>query len=124
MEGFEPSTIGLRPENDDLSTCFFITFNRGVRCLKCSTVHNGAALSPAKLPQVFLDRAVISPEADAAVADVETAARVRVAQLHRRSPAVARTEGLSPSGFMPFRNLNRSLSVDSTRVVFSAMVDW
>ena len=27
------------------------------------------------------------------------------------------------SGVMPFRNLNRSLSVDSTRVVFSAMMD-
>jgi hypothetical protein len=30
-----------------------LTFNRDARCLKCSTVHNGAALSPAKLPQAF-----------------------------------------------------------------------
>jgi len=32
---------------------FFIMYFWGVRCLKCSTVHNSAALSPAKLPQGF-----------------------------------------------------------------------
>ena len=50
-EGFEPSTIGLKVRDLRSIYMFFITFNRGVRCLKCSTVHNGAALSPAKLPQ-------------------------------------------------------------------------
>ena len=53
-EGFEPSTIGLKVRDLRSIYLFFITFNRGVRCLKCSTVHNGAALSPAKLPQQYL----------------------------------------------------------------------
>jgi hypothetical protein len=52
-EGFEPSTIGLKARDFRYIYLFFIILNRGVRCLKCSTVHNGAALSPAKLPQAF-----------------------------------------------------------------------
>jgi len=44
-------TIGLKVREARPILLFFMAFNRGVRCLKCSTVHNGAALSPAKLPQ-------------------------------------------------------------------------
>ena len=50
-EGFEPSTIGLKVRDTRPIYLILLILNRGVRCLKCSTVHNGAALSPAKLPQ-------------------------------------------------------------------------
>jgi hypothetical protein len=50
-EGFEPSTIGLKARDLPPIYLYLIPLCRGVRCQECSTVHNGAALSPAKLPQ-------------------------------------------------------------------------
>ncbi len=52
-EGFEPSTIGLKVRDLRPIYLFIKPLYRGVRCQECSTVHNGAALSPAKLPQAF-----------------------------------------------------------------------
>lgn len=62
------------------------------------------------------------PNADAAAAGIEAAARVRKTQLHYRAPAALRGLPSTPRD-IPFRNLNSSLSVDRTRVVFSAMMD-
>ena len=41
-----------------------------------------------------------------------------------RIPSVRCGEIRTSSGLIPLRNLNRSLSVDSTKVVFSAMIVW
>ena len=45
------ATIGLKVLDLRPIYLFIKQLYRDVRCLKCSTVHNGAALSPAKLPQ-------------------------------------------------------------------------
>ena len=50
-EGFQPSTIGLKVLDLRPIYLFLKQLYRDARCLKCSTVHNGAAFSPAKLPQ-------------------------------------------------------------------------
>ena len=48
---------------------------------------------------------------------------VRKVQLHSLFSLGLRPRTASPPGSMPFRNLNRSLSVDRTSVVFSSMMD-
>jgi len=54
--------------------------------------------------------------------DQGTMSAPECAHCHRLSPG--RGAGMtSPSGLIPFRNLKRSLPVERTRVVFSAMMD-
>ncbi len=70
----------------------------------------------------YFDRTIISPEPDAILSLIETPAVVWKAQGHLFS-AVIRVESTPASGLMPRRYLNKSLLVERTRVVFSAIVD-
>ena len=60
---------------------------------------------------------------DAVICRIKMAAWVRKVQYHRLAPAAPAGVASPATWDMPFRNLKRSLSVESTRVVFSEMID-
>jgi hypothetical protein len=49
-EGFEPSTIGLKGQQERFYALYFNRY-RGARRNLCPTMHNDAQLIPAKSPQ-------------------------------------------------------------------------